>query len=163
MNKFLFSAILLLIYFNCNAQWHTTHFEKDDLKGTEEHDAYVYSCDIATFTWWSDDASAFRIKTINGIFDVEHNGDIISMAVKGSSNYVNGLFGFYDCNNTLILKRSISYIASSEGYDKVFLNGKHGRNIIDYLEHKKGYVRFIIGRYNDSDLDFKVPCKNNCE
>lgn len=144
MKKIIILAIAILGFsFICNAgSWDIKFKRGDELKGTaDEYENIYYSSDIFSFSSRSSDIELY---SANSIFD--YNED----------DYVKGRIGFYE-NDKLI--ESIDCKFHVYGNSKSFcrpLNYKLNAKIIYHLKYK-GNVRFIIRKYNDTNLDITVP------
>ena len=134
-------------------EWFTNTTAGDELKGTSDDSK---TCFIASegFIMYLHNANTFALHTNVGFFDYDSYDNAKSVII-----------GFYDKDKNLVeklkSKKSDFHIFGAHK-DGVLIYSKNlNKAIWDYINNKKGYVRFIIDRYNKLDFDFEVPCMNN--
>ncbi len=157
MKKILVIASLLLSGITASAQgtWRVSHREADPMKGQKERDVYIYDAEgIGSMVVWDWDKADFRLITQKGMFRTWVSSGTVFVPVKA---------GFYDENGNMKEMVTVQllpednqmrkYIATADFY---MLGRKDLRKIFKHLKSGKGYVRFLVERYNETDFDLKV-------
>lgn len=165
MKKTVFLFYLLLSPLYCLSQdslWTISLVQADEMLEQKECVAYSYSTNIGRFVYWSDSNYMFKIYAENTVFDFEPD----DYPRKG----LHMLVGLYDSSNKLIEKFKL-YIESFEKLYNTLQTRPGGamtspyfqciraKKILKHISEKKGSVRFLIPRYNDTHFDFIVPCR----
>ena len=161
MKKLITIALMLLAGLTVSAQgvWKVSHREADPMKGQEAKDVYVYDvAGVGSMVVWDWDKAEFRLITEKGMFRKWVSSGSVFVPVKA---------GFYDEQGNMQKMVAVhllpednqmgKYIATADYY--VF-GRKDIRKIIKYLKSGKGYVRFVVERYNETDFDMKVTPYN---
>lgn len=131
--------------------WERNLIPADELMGTEQNYSRIYFSDDGGFGYYEDSNIIF-ISTFDGIFDYNEKGEVKSVVI-----------GFYDLNGNLVDRINFGEFTVSEDNSSFALSFSLWKNdmVVDYLNKKTGYVRFVADRYGECDFDIKVPCFNN--
>lgn len=147
MKKFIIAIAAIFTAFVANAQnWEVDWNGPDALKGIPGYYSYYFSDNNAGFMYFSH-TKISGIVCKNGIFDY-----------YGEPNYyIDIVVGFYN-GTSLSYKTVYEYCpVKGELSDTTFLNSEETAPIWAWLNKGRNYsVRFIIERFNRSDLDFVV-------
>ena len=134
-------------------EWFRETTDADELKSTKGNTYITYIGDDGFVTYLISEGKLF-FNTDKGLFDY----DIYDHS-KGF------LIGFYDINDNLVEKVKTdlrSFLVFGSRKDKICITNKGlNEKIWGYINNHKGFVRFVIDRYERSDFDIKVPCINN--
>lgn len=134
-------------------EWFTNTTAGDELKGTSD-DSETCFLTLDGFIMYLHNANTFALHTNAGFFDYDYDDNAKSVII-----------GFYDKDKNLVEKlksKKSDFKVFGAHKDGVFIYSKSlNKAICDYINNEKGYVRFIIDRYNKLDFDFEVPCMNN--
>lgn len=157
MKKIFVIALFLFAWLAASAQgtWRVSHREADPMKGQDERDVYIYDADgIGSMVVWDWDKYNFRLITQNGMFRTWVSSGTVFVLVKA---------GFYDEHDNMKEMVTVQllpednqmrkYIATADFY---MFGRKDIRKIFKHLKSGKGYVRFLVERYNETDFDLKV-------
>lgn len=151
MKKILFMLILCFTFVNVKAQvWYITEKDADELTGMEAYTEIMFVRDDSYFFIFNKD-NGIGIKTLYGIFDYRR-------LELSKINVVEVLIGYY-IDNKLYEKETTTFICD-EKYDLAFSRDKTSLKIINHLK-TKGNVRFVIKRFNRSNLDITVLMNKN--
>ena len=135
-------------------QWMTEFKEGDPMKGTS--DRYTYSCmgDFGSFFYTSTNRKSFCVTAYKGILDFKYVLEVDEWRVKGK-------VGLYDADGNLLKMFECPFKQTKGMTDKGWsrCTPEEAEEILKYLEEAEGYVRILISRYGDNDLDVKIPCK----
>lgn len=164
MKKFLVFALLLCASFNLYAQdgklykWLKDTTKGDEMLGTTDSYTYTYATTEMLFLFDSDLKSTFIISSFDGIFDYQYVSYL-------KEDRISGRVGFYDINNNFIKSESCPFTPSRGSSDiaRSKVNYDLGKEILAYIQDSTGYVRFILPRYGNTNLDAKIPCMHNPE
>lgn len=139
--------ILALSAFISNAgNWETFNLDNGE-------DVQVYIIEDFGGAGYYNNLNELVVNTQNGVFNFdEDTGYIPSVTIK-----------LYNRNNKLIERcTSNKFIAGGTYMDyAVCRDTQLNKKVIDFIKNKRGYVQFIIHRYNLKDFIIKVPCFNN--
>lgn len=150
-----FALLLLCMTAGAQGKWIVSHREADPMKGQEAKDVYIFGVEgIGGVVVWDWDKADFRLITEKGMFRKWLSNGAPFVPVKA---------GFYDENGNMTEMVTVSllpednsmgkYIATADRY---ILGRKDIRKIMSRMKSGKGYVRFVVERYNDTDFDIKV-------
>ena len=155
-------ALLLLAVMTVCAQgtWSVSHREADPMTGEESKDVYIYKdAGIGSVVVWDWNKADFRLITDKGMFRTRVSSGSVFVLVK---------VGFYDEQGNMEEMVTVNllpednqmkkYIATADYY---MFGRKDIRKIIKHLKSGKGYVRFLVERFNDTEFDLKVTPYNN--
>lgn len=162
MKKLLSIVLLLLAVMTASAQgtWSVSHREADPMKGEESKDVYIYKdAGVGSVVVWDWGKADFRLITDKGMFRTRVSSGSVFVLVK---------VGFYDEQGNMEEMVTVNllpednqmnkYIATADYY---MFGRKDIRKIIKHLKSGKGYVRFLVERFNDTEFDLKVTPYNN--
>lgn len=140
--------------------WSRTDFPADELKGNESYTAYSYDLPgYGSFIFFSDEDGQYRLKSSDGIFDVESIQGYVGQQIT---------VGIYDDNDKLVEKFNMWLDALNKtNFDILTTRNAGGmfnptgqkskvKKILKCINGGSGYVRFLAPRYNKTDFDFKV-------
>lgn len=148
MKKFILAVIAVFAAISVNAQgWETTYTQPDEMKGTPGYYTYCFNNNDAVFAYFSHTTDISGIVSRNGSFDT----------YSSSNKFASIAVGFYK-DNSLSYKTVYQYCPVGGDYsDAVSFNAEETATILAWLSRGREYsVRFIIPRYNKTDLDFVV-------
>ena len=161
MKRLLSIVLLLLAGLTASAQgvWNVSHREADPMKGQEAKDVYIYNvAGVGSVVVWDWDKADFRLITEKGMFRTWVSSGSVFVPVKA---------GFYDEQGNMQKMVTVhllpednhmrQYIATADYY---MFGRKDIRKIIKHLKSGKGYVRFLVERFNDTEFDLKVTPYN---
>jgi hypothetical protein len=185
MKKIIMALVCLMtMTMSANAQvWETTKFGGDDLLGTESYTATSFSlAGVGMVVYYSNDNSV-KIVTDKGIFDYKNDKVTVRIGYYDTNNSLvkKRCESFYIGKNSNscqyihefseILARRFEFDATFEkdkGTKELYLKAAEecridkGKEFVDYITTKKGYVRFVAEKYGTNlNFDIKVPCMNN--
>lgn len=138
--------------------WRTEVHHADELKGTEEYTAYIYTDSKGDYiVIWSNTDEDFRIVSNGHIFNYN----------SGATKWFSSTVGLYDENGKLLEKVGIDFDAHDDNpriaeNSTAFRRQKKSANkIIKFIRNEKGYVRIIAPLYrSNNDYDIEIPCFN---
>ncbi len=161
---FLCLSLLFSLQVFCQ-DWSVQDVSGDELKGTSDYKAFIFTEGAYHFVFWENDNNTFRlyIDKEKGFFNYS------SIRGKKGNHIVLGLVGFYDESDKLIDKiENFCLELDDDGtpnsahpnrYTRMGgNNNKNVRKIISFINDSKGYVRFVYDLYGGDELDFKVKC-----
>lgn len=136
--------------------WRTEVHHADELKGTEEYTAYIYTDSKGDYiVLWSNTDEDFRIVSNRHIFNYN----------SGGTKWFSSTVGLYDENGKLIEKVGIDFDAHNddpriaENSTTFRRDKKAAKKIITFIRNEKGYVRIIAPLYrSNNDYDIEIPC-----
>lgn len=129
--------------------WFIRETKGDALLGTKSDTQYFYMKGKRTLSIYPEQELLMAgDETV--VFDIDHN------------DRVQGILGFYDENENLVEKSEQNFYCYGGNYSKAVPSKLVAQYVFSYIKNKKGYVRFVISTYGNSDLyDLTVPCLNN--
>lgn len=134
---------------NAQVGWTTEVYNADELKGTKEYTAYIFTDSKGDyFVLWSHKGDEFRIVSNSHIFDY-----------YGSNKSFQVIIGLYDENDNIIQKIECRAFADNENSHMAYVHRRNAKKTINYIQENIGYVRIIAPLYGSlSDFDLRVPC-----
>ena len=143
MKKTVFLMMAIFAISSANAQWDISKIPADELKGTKEHYANLYSSSDGYFVCWNDRAN-LKISCKEGIF-------------KPTAFSVVCIIGLYE-GDRLVKKYNKVHFTLGDNYDTATMFDRFalGQRIIEHLQ-KKGKVRIIAPRHGRLDFDITIP------
>ncbi|MBO4659537.1 MAG: hypothetical protein J5637_07940 [Prevotella sp.] len=160
----LFFSFLFSLHVSCQ-DWSEHNIKGDDLKGTSDSKAYVFTDGAYHFMFWDNEDNTFRLflDKDQGFFNYS------SLIGKQGYHIVLGLVGFYDNSDKLVDKienfclelddDGMPNSAHPNRYTRMGgNNNKNVRKILNYITNSKGYVRFVYELYGGGEFDFRVRC-----
>ena len=157
MKKIIAIALLLLAGLSVSAQgrWTVSHREADPMKGQTEKDVYIYEINgVGSVVVWDWDKADFRLITEKGMFKDEYTTNGKMVPVKA---------GFYNKQGKMEKMVTVILFPEDNHNNKFIATGAFYyfgrgdiRKIISHMKKGKGYVRFVVQRYNDTDFDIIV-------
>lgn len=170
MKKILLTLVILCVGVSMKAQiWTTGKIEGDELLGIKPCTAMVFQENNSDenswkFVMFDNTSDDFFLDAPKLVFDFSGDG-------ASGGKLVKGLVGFYDEDGKLIDKienycfetaSSIFGQVHSNKYTKMGGNNKkNAKKILEYLQNKKGAIRFVLPVYGAEHFDLKVQCINN--
>lgn len=147
MKKVFIAFVMCLFAFVSNAgNWET--FYLDD--GGE---VQLYLIDDFGGAGYYSDLNELVVNTDGGVFNFdEDTGYIPNVTIK-----------LYGRNNKMIAKYTTNKFRAGGTYMDyaVCRDTKVNNKVIDFIKNKRGYVQFIVHRYNLKDFIIKIPCFSN--
>lgn len=136
-------------------QWLTEFKAGDPMKGTQ--DRYTYNCmgDYGSFYYTSTNRKSFCVTAYKGILDFKYIVEVDEWRVKGK-------VGLYDEDGNMLKVIECPFKQTKGMNDKGWsrCSTEECEEILNYIENAAGFVRIIISRYGENDLDMKIPCKS---
>jgi len=135
-------------------EWFIEHSEVDELKGIGGNEYFTYVVRGEGFITYCTNRDQFSVSAYKGMFDYD---------MYDYPKFI--IIGIYDKDNKLVEKVS-SKVKDFEVFGKykdlLSINSKEiNKKIWLHIKNNKGFVRFVIGRFNGNDFDIKVPCMKN--
>lgn len=152
----LFCAMLLVgLTANAQGTWKVSHRDADPMRGQTEQDVYIYEINgVGSVVVWDWDKADFRLITTKGMFKNEYTTNGKMVPVKA---------GFYNKQGKLEKMVTVVMFPEDNHSNKWIATGGFYyfgrgsiRKIISNLKKGKGYVRFVVQRYEDTDFDIIV-------
>lgn len=158
--KRLLISLACALSLQAHAQWREENQAPDELKGTSGYSAYVYESENSCFLM-AHDIGHIQIRLKQG------SGGGSTTLERGYSGQL-VLFGLYDSDDDLVEKiqmwldrpRDSHHILRTRDAGTMFNPvGQKGKvkKIIKHLTKTDGYVRIVAARWDNSDLDIKIP------
>lgn len=143
-------------------EWEIRYVEADELKGTDADSVMVYSTDqwmaLVSIT-----QNYVCIISKEGIFNSGSMGQ--SLAKVGLYDTGAHLEEKFNTSATIDKSRTYAYITNYRAklFDSSSPDNFRGTLLKDYLTTNEGYVRILLQRWHDSDLDVRIPCVKSAD
>lgn len=143
-------------------EWEIRHVAADELKGTEADSVMVYSTEQWT-ALVSMTQNYVCIVSKEGIFNSGSMGQ--SLAKVGLYDTNAHLAEKFNTSATIDKNRTYAYITNYRA--KLFNSSSpdnfRGTHLKDYITTSEGFVRILLQRWHDSDLDVRIPCVKSAD
>lgn len=142
----LFCAFALVLNACAQNGWNRTVFNGDELLGTKPYFAKTFDVySIGRVALYSNNNS---VKLIANSF--------VFGRVKGVK--VNVIVGYYDEINVLKEREEKTFLA---GENPLSCQCNGYKKAVEYINNKKGFIRFVVFSNGNNYFDITVPCMNN--